>query len=370
MKKKILIYGAGAIGRGYLPWVFPEKHYEFSFVDVNESLISLLKKKKYYETYRIVKNKYYSKKVFYENAYILNDEIKHLKKFDLIAICVGTRQAQSIFKNISLFKKNIVCFENDPTVVDIYKKKTQKKNMFFGIPDVISSNTAAKKIKKKNELNLITENGNCYIDKRCKIKNTNANFLDEKNLNIQWLAKLYIHNSSHCISAYLGSMIKKKFVHEALENHNIKKIILDSINELSIMLEKKYNINKKFLKYYGKKEFKRFSNKLLFDPITRVAREPFRKLQTKERLIGAANKCLSVGIEPKALSIGIIAAINYNNSKDEDSNLKILRTALNLESFLKIILNLKDNEPLYQFLIKYWKTNNLKIMMIKNEYRK
>ena len=46
MKKKLLIYGAGAIGRGYLPWVFSGKHYDFYFVDVNKSLISLLKKKK------------------------------------------------------------------------------------------------------------------------------------------------------------------------------------------------------------------------------------------------------------------------------------------------------------------------------------
>ena len=45
MKKKLLIYGAGAIGRGYLPWVFSGKHYDFYFVDVNKSLISLLKKK-------------------------------------------------------------------------------------------------------------------------------------------------------------------------------------------------------------------------------------------------------------------------------------------------------------------------------------
>ena len=44
MKKKILIYGAGAIGRGYLPWVFSEKYHDFFFVDINKSLITLLKK--------------------------------------------------------------------------------------------------------------------------------------------------------------------------------------------------------------------------------------------------------------------------------------------------------------------------------------
>jgi mannitol-1-phosphate 5-dehydrogenase len=370
MKKKILIYGAGAIGRGYLPWIFSEKYYDFYFVDINKSLIILLRKKKYYESFKIFKNKYFPKKIHPKKIYQLNEEIDHLNNFDLVVICVGTRQAKNIFKNISLFKKTIICLENDPLVVEEYKKKTKKKNMFFGIPDVISSNTAPKEIKKKNKINLITEDGVCYIDKKCKIKNITAKFLSEDDLKIHWLAKLYIHNSSHCISAYLGSILKKKFIHEALENSNIKKIVKDCINELSIMLNKKYNMNKKFIANYGTKELKRFSNKLLFDPITRVAREPFRKLQIKERLIGAANECLSVGIEPNALSLGIMSAINYNNSKDEDSNLKILRKALNLENFLKIILNLRIDEPLYQFLIKNWKKNQTILKLIKYEYRK
>tara|TARA_Y200000002_G_scaffold345221_1_gene318962 strand:- start:777 stop:1877 length:1101 start_codon:yes stop_codon:yes gene_type:complete len=365
MKKKILIYGAGAIGRGYLPWIFPEKYFDFYFVDVNKKLVSLLRKKKYYETFKIINYKYYSKKIFPKNVYILNEEIPHLNKFELIITCVGTRQSNNIFKNISLFKKKIICLENDPFVVENYKKETKKENMFFGIPDVISSNTAPKKIKKNNELNLVTENGICYIDQKINIKNINAKLLDKKNLRSQWLAKLYIHNSSHCTAAYLGSIIKKKFLHEALENKNIKRIVKDCINELSEMLIKKYNMNKKFVSFYGSKEYKRFSNKFLFDPISRVAREPFRKLQPKERLIGAANECLSVGIEPAALSIGIIAAINYDNTKDEDSNLTILRKALTEEDFLKIILNLRDSEPLFQFLIKNWKAYNAKLKIIK-----
>ena len=370
MKKKILIYGAGAIGRGYVPWVFSEKHYEFYFVDTNKKLISNLKKKKYYETFKIINYKYHSKKIFPKNVYNLNEEVPHLNKFELIILCVGTRQSGDIFKNISLFKKNVICLENDPLVIENYKKQTKKKNMFFGIPDVISSNTAPKDIIRKNNLNLVTESGICYIDKKAKITNTNAKFLSEEFLRTQWLAKLYIHNSSHCIAAYLGSMIGKKYLHEALENKYIRKTIKNCINELSEMLIKKYNMKKKFVAFYGSKEFKRFSNKFLFDPISRVAREPFRKLQPKERLIGAANECLAVGIEPKALSLGIISAINYNNSRDEDSNLKILRKALNEQNFLKIILNLRESEPLYQFLIKNWKTNNNKLKLIKNENRR
>jgi len=370
MKKKLLIYGAGAIGRGYLPWVFSEKFYDLYYVDVSKSLISDIKKKKYYQTFKISNNKYISKKVFPKKIYLLNEEIDFINNFDLIITCVGTRQVKNIVKNISFFKKDILCLENDPDIVDYLKKESKKKNIYFGIPDVITSNTASKKIKKINKLNLITEDGLCFIDRKLKIKNTKAIFLNQKELRVQWLAKFYIHNSSHCIAAYLGNRIKNIYVHEALQNTRIKKVIKDCILELSKMLIKKYSLDKKFTKFYGSKEFKRFSNKLLFDPISRVAREPFRKLQRKERLIGAANECLSVGIKPNALAVGILSAIQYKNIKDEDSGIKILRKALDKKEFLKIILNLQDGEPLHQFLLKNWESNSLKLNSIKNDNRK
>ena len=55
----------------------------------------------------------------------------------------------------------------------------------------------------------------------------------------------------------------------------------------------------------------------------------------------------------------------YENNKDEDSNLKILRKSLQLKDFLKIILNLRESEPLYQFLLESWKLNISKINLIK-----
>ena len=49
MKKRLLIYGAGAIGRGYVPWLFPSKDYEFSFVESNSVLCRALQSKKVFQ---------------------------------------------------------------------------------------------------------------------------------------------------------------------------------------------------------------------------------------------------------------------------------------------------------------------------------
>ena len=46
MKKKILIYGAGAIGRGYTPWLFNNNEYELYYVENNDDLRDKMNLKK------------------------------------------------------------------------------------------------------------------------------------------------------------------------------------------------------------------------------------------------------------------------------------------------------------------------------------
>ena len=43
--KKILIFGAGAIGRGFIAPIFYKNKYEISFVDKDKNLVLELKKK-------------------------------------------------------------------------------------------------------------------------------------------------------------------------------------------------------------------------------------------------------------------------------------------------------------------------------------
>ena len=51
--EQLLIVGAGAIGRGFLPWVLDSNKYEFVFIDNNRDLVNRLNRNKQYRTYRI-----------------------------------------------------------------------------------------------------------------------------------------------------------------------------------------------------------------------------------------------------------------------------------------------------------------------------
>ena len=48
MPTKILIFGAGAIGRGFLAYKFSGSRYELNFVDKSKKLIETLKKRNYF----------------------------------------------------------------------------------------------------------------------------------------------------------------------------------------------------------------------------------------------------------------------------------------------------------------------------------
>ena len=64
LKKKILIFGAGAIGRGFIAPLFYKYNYDINFADIDSKLIKKLKKRKFYQSCIIRKKKYSFQKTF------------------------------------------------------------------------------------------------------------------------------------------------------------------------------------------------------------------------------------------------------------------------------------------------------------------
>lgn len=60
----------------------------------------------------------------------------------------------------------------------------------------------------------------------------------------------------------------------------------------------------------------RFGNPLLKDAITRVARDPIRKLGRDDRIIGAAELCRSQGVAPDHIATICAAALCYECPDD------------------------------------------------------
>jgi mannitol-1-phosphate/altronate dehydrogenase len=179
-----------------------------------------------------------------------------------------------------------------------------------------------------------------------------AVFLNKKDMHREWMAKLYIHNTPHCITAYMGHEQGKRYIHEAMELREITDVIYGVVLETGAMVQKVYGLDEDFVTSYALKELTRFSNPLLFDPISRVAREPMRKLALSERLIGAAMLCLQVGITPTNIIRGIVSAIHFCEPKDPDYRIMKLFNQLDVEDFVEGILHLRRTEKLYPLLLE------------------
>tara|TARA_B100001113_G_C21048728_1_gene595720 strand:+ start:122 stop:1222 length:1101 start_codon:yes stop_codon:yes gene_type:complete len=364
MSKNILVYGAGAIGRGYVPWLFKNTDTKLYFVETNKNLHSELIKDKKFTTYMTTKSGYESYECSIEECFFPGEEFSY--SYDGVITAVGPRQIINIKDNLKKLKCPIIFFENDHTLPDKISRLTKSENFFFGIPDVITSNTAPEHLRKKSKLSIVTENGVAYAHISAKDVGGNINYVNSEQLNKQWLAKLYIHNTPHCIAAYLGSLCNFTFLHEGMNCDDIYNIVKDAMFEMVLSTEIVYKIERDFLEWYSNKELNRFSNKLLFDPISRVAREPFRKLGLTNRLVGAAQLCLRAGIKPKNIITGIMAAFLYDDINDNDSNIKILIESLKPVDFLKLIINIQPNEALYELIISNWGENMEILKGIKN----
>lgn len=340
--------GAGAIGRGYLPWVLDSEKHQFIFVDSNRDIISLLNKKKQYLTHRVQNNVYETKVVLVESAF--TPEEFNVQDHLNAAACffsVGPRNVAKAAQLVSGATIPLVLCENEPETVALVKKIVSHEAVYFAVPDVITSNTAPPNLLHQDPLSITTENGALYIESAPINIFGDMQFISkEELLDKQWTAKLYLHNTPHCIAAYLGALLNKTYVHQAMANSKVTKLVENAMDEMLQALKLRWQIPHEFLDWYAQKELSRFRCQLLFDPIARVAREPLRKLELHGRLIGAAQMCLMLGVLPLNLMKGIVGALLFEDLNDADNHIRLLHEAISTEDFNRYILGLRVGEPL------------------------
>ncbi len=362
----ILVIGAGAIGRGYVPWLFNDE-YTLHFVDSNEQLIQSLKDNKHYFSFMTNTESYVEKRVEVAKIMHISDVSSSLlDDYDFVISSVGPRQFMSL---VELFKNSstpIICFENDHSLVPLMRSATSRDNIYFGIPDVITSNSTSDELQKKYSNSLITEQGQTFIEEGAAELGGDIVYVCDDEIAKQWAAKLYIHNTPHCVAAYMGSLIGSKFLHQAMKNKLIDEIVTGVANEMAKMTRKEFGLSDEFSTFYLNKEIARFKNTLLYDPIKRIAREPFRKLALNDRLIGAASKAIANNISVINTLTGVIAAFRYDDYDDPDRNIKVLFESLDREDFLRIAIGLNQHEVIYQLILDQWDDSISILERVKN----
>jgi mannitol-1-phosphate 5-dehydrogenase len=344
-KKQILIYGAGAIGRGFLAPIFYNLGYKIFFVDKNPLLVNELKKRKEYQTAFVKNNTYHLKKVKYSDAFFLGEETSLISKVDFVFSCVGPRNIDEIAHKLKN-AKTVISFENESESVDTLKKLSKNTHCYFGIPDVITSNSCCSELKEIDPLCLISESGNIAIEQGNFEFPNEISLYPKKDLEMYWNCKFYLHNTPHATAAFLGKLFDCEYLHQAMKIPEIEEVVKSVMESIKNAMKIKGLAGNDFIDFYAEKELKRFKDKLLFDPISRVGRDPLRKLKENDRLIKGARFVEETGQDLQGICLAIKAALYDAIVNSYEDSFKLLDEDPTEERILKKVSGLKEGEKI------------------------
>ena len=342
--KKAIMYGAGNIGRGFIGKVFSDSGYKVCFIDIDKKLIDAFNKDKEYYVKIVADDFERLEKV--KNVYAVDansdQAVQEIAECDIMATSVGVNALPYIVDNIakgirmrmSMGSKplDIILAEN---LIDvdarmrqmIYEKLNPEEQKWaeqhLGLVEASIGRMVpplTEEEREKSPLLIAVEPYSELPVDSLGFKGPIPDLVGLKPFtpfDFYIKRKLFLHNMGHAICAYLGWEKQYQYISEAIRDQVIYKKTKSAMELIVQALAKEYpqipvkeiEANKDDLLY-------RFHNRALKDTIERVAKDPIRKLQPNDRLVGAARYCLDSGIRPDEIVEGIAAALKYNNPND------------------------------------------------------
>jgi len=361
MKDKIVIFGAGAIGRGLLGDIAVTNGFATVFIEAVPNLAKELAKSDGYHVHLAGK---VTDEHFIASYKVLSTDNKEAISVEIaecifIATAVGGANLVAIAGLIAsgLGKRqnvlNILVCENwpeaDRILADALVSKGCAQKSFACVP--CSVERMAKSSKKSLDVVVESEqslyvNGTIWTGPRPEIDE--LLFCD--NIEAYYKRKLYTNNAGHVLLAYMGYLAGCELLYEALEIPEIRKNLMDLLDVASQALSKSYGIEAADMQRHIDELVRwRFSNHRLADTVKRVARDPLRKLGPQERLVGLANLLKKHDLPTRTVSGVIAAAMQYRDNKDHGSaKLDEIVTQQGPGYLLQKICDFNENDRCYQ----------------------
>ena len=139
-------------------------------------------------------------------------------------------------------------------------------------------------------------------------------------------AKLYGHNAIHALMAYLGYLKGYNIMSELKSDDGLMSIAAKAfVDESGAALIKKYSsLGDEFFTVAGYQRyvddlFERINNTI--NTVTRVGRDPVRKLGASDRIFGTMSLALKYGVRPSNMALGAIAGIAFLVDRPEENSL-------------------------------------------------
>lgn len=343
---KAVMYGAGNIGRGFIAHKFYLSGFDTTFIDVNTEMVDMLNARLEYPIYFTRTDKYVPEMV--KNVKAINGRdndavIKEIAGCDIMATALGVPILPFVAPLIAEAIKiriaekrplNILICENligsneylhgliEPHIPEDMKAWFEENIGFVCVSVGRTVPPTPAELKAEDPLAVCAEVYDelpvdlagfrpvgCELP---KIPNlvafTPFHFFIER--------KLLIHNMGHALQAYVGYQKGQTYIFETATDGEIKYILTRALLESARALAKRHGASLDDTMQFVEDLMIRFENKMLVDTLTRVGKDPKRKLSAGDRLGGAFKMVREEGGIPAHIAVGIAAGLLFDPADD------------------------------------------------------
>lgn len=348
--KKIVVIGAGKIGRSFIGQVFNRSGYEVLFVDINRSLIDQMNRVKAYRV--IIKDGDKEETVRISNikGLCLEDEeriIEELKHVSIVSLSVGQ---QGLRTAIPIIAKSLLARRKDygNMPLDIIIAENMRNADFFIREELrkylpedypldqlvgLVETSIGKMVPimtqediKEDPLQVFAEPYNSLIVAKKSFLNPipEVPFLAPKENIKAWVdRKLFIHNLGHATAAYLGYQTHPDavYISEVLDDEKLLRDVRQTMLQAADILQALYpdEFTHQQLEEHIDDLLHRFRNRSLGDTLFRVGCDLYRKLSPEDRLVAPLRAALNLN-KPYLLILNAIEAGISFRGKDQNGN--------------------------------------------------
>ena len=343
--KQAVMFGAGNVGRGFLGQLFSESGYQVNFVDVDEPLLDAFNQRGSY-TIRLVTNE--------TTAEVTVEPVRGLPAGDREAVAdvvaaaevgataVGARALPYVAPNLAAgiarradlgidTPLNLIICENLKGAAGILREMVEASlppaYQAYLAERVGFVDTVIARMVPPLTPELRAQDPSLIIVEPYKELPVDAaafagpppeivGMMPDSPFSFYTERKLYIHNAGHAVLGYLGYLRGYEYGYEALADEQIRAAVRGAMTESQQALEKKYGLPGGRLTGHVEDLLHRFLNRALGDTTFRLARDPIRKLDHNDRLVGAALYALAQQVSPDHLVSGIAAALRFDHPDD------------------------------------------------------
>lgn len=348
--KKMVVFGAGRIGRSFIGQLFSAAGYEIVFIDADRQLTDNINRSGKYRV--VIRSDKGDGIITVKNvrAVCADDEadvINELAGADIAAVSVGQHGLARVVPRLAyamlLRRKkygdrplDIILAENmrnaDRFIAEEsarYLPEDYPAEKLMGLVETSIGKMVpimSQRDIEKDPLQVFAEPYNRLIVAREGFRNPVpdvANLEPKTNIKAWVDRKLFIHNLGHSAAAYLGHRKYPEAVYmfEVLDGHDIygltRKTMLESASILSTLHPGEFTSGQ--LESHIDDLLGRFRNRALGDTVFRAGCDLYRKLGPEDRLAAPFNAAIRLKKPGDLILNAIVCAISFR-AKDENAN--------------------------------------------------